>query len=235
MGDLTTISDDRKRFGEMTGHNDNTGTSDCTNQNGSIWGTPPRYSHIQIIPGYNQAAVVEMHTMPAPARILVRIVDSMAHRYEAPQEHAASPSVTRCGAVGLGMACQNAKDFPAIREWSLKPGIFIGEWWTLIICHCWSVRKTKAWRQSAATSSCMGTIQQVLKYLTNNSDIFGAVSAAPRKKKTTSLSLKNISCRCWSCLSLPEDTGRTSIGTPVAMYPFDVGMSNFWFRNSSSF
>ena len=124
-----------------------------------------------------------MHTMPAPARILVRIVDSMAHRYEAPQEHAASPSVTRCGAVGLGMACQNAKDFPAIREWSLKPGIFIGEWWTLIICHCWSVRKTKAWRQSAATSSCMGTIQQVLKYLTNNSDIFGAVSAAPRKKK----------------------------------------------------
>ena len=65
----------------MTGHiNDNTGTSDCmTNKNGSIWGTP-RYSHIQIIQGYNQAAVVEMHTMPAPARILVRIVDSMAHR-----------------------------------------------------------------------------------------------------------------------------------------------------------
>jgi len=82
MGGLTTISDDiRKRFGEMTGHiNDNTGTSDCmTNKNGSIWGTP-RYSHIQIIQGYNQAAVVEMHTMPAPARILVRIVDSMAHR-----------------------------------------------------------------------------------------------------------------------------------------------------------
>ena len=120
MGDSTTISDDiRKRFGEMTGHiNDNTGTTDCiTNKNGSIWGTPPPllFTHPRVQPSCNGGNAHHAGT----GQNLGAYRRPHGASMNRPRCRAASPSVSnalRCGGLGLGMACQNAKDFPVGSE-----------------------------------------------------------------------------------------------------------------------